>query len=364
MARRRRPTNVFSLSFLDVMACGFGAVVLVYLLISHDVEDHLDTAHEQLLAEIRRLDYQVEQGQLQLAEIRDTVDATERDLDEAAEQRVSASEELDARRLLLAELNVDARARMAHLNELQSDIEARERELERLRAQAEAAEGTQARAFMGDGDRQYLTGLRTGGERILIAVDVSASMLDETLINLSRGRNMPESRRLEAPKWQRTIRTVEWLVAQLPLESQFQLYTFNTQAGPLVNGANGSMWLEVADNARLDEAVTTLKQTVPQDGSSLENLFIAIEEMNPRPDNVFLITDSLPTQGTSPPRSATIDGNGRMRLFRDAMRRLPSGVPVNVILLPLEGDHDAAAAYWDLTHTTNATFLAPSRDWP
>mgnify|MGYP000709420286 CR=1 FL=1 len=29
----RRQTNVFSLSFLDVMSCGFGAVVLIFLII-------------------------------------------------------------------------------------------------------------------------------------------------------------------------------------------------------------------------------------------------------------------------------------------------------------------------------------------
>ena len=29
----RRETNIFSLSFLDVMSCGFGAIVLIFLII-------------------------------------------------------------------------------------------------------------------------------------------------------------------------------------------------------------------------------------------------------------------------------------------------------------------------------------------
>ena len=33
----RRDTNVFSLSFLDAMTCGFGAVVLFYMVINASV---------------------------------------------------------------------------------------------------------------------------------------------------------------------------------------------------------------------------------------------------------------------------------------------------------------------------------------
>lgn len=35
MARKRRGFNVFSLSFLDIMSCGFGATILVFLIIDH-----------------------------------------------------------------------------------------------------------------------------------------------------------------------------------------------------------------------------------------------------------------------------------------------------------------------------------------
>jgi hypothetical protein len=361
--RRHRPTNVFSLSFLDVMACGFGAVVLIYLLINQDIEHEFDTIQQALLAEIRRLDHQVDRSQVQLVELQENLQTTDSRLDDTEQRSSSITETLNLRRLLLAELQRDSQARLEHVNQLAADVEARQREVDRLEAQRAATDGTRVRAFLGDGDRQYLTGLRTGGEYILIAVDTSASMLDETLVNVIRRRNMSEERKLQSPKWQRTIRTVEWLSAQLPLESQFQLYGFNVQAGSLVDGANGR-WLEVADANQLDAALTALRRTVPHDGSSLENLFAAIEGLNPRPDNIFLITDSLPTQGAQTPRASTIDGNGRMRLFREALRRMPSEAPINVILLPMEGDPSAAAAYWDLARMTNGTLLAPSRDWP
>jgi len=53
-----------------------------------------------------------------------------------------------------------------------------------------------------------------------------------------------------------------------------------------------------------------------------------------------------------------------MAHFSDAIRRLPRGVPMNVLLYPMEGDPGAASAYWDVTIATNGSLLTPSEDWP
>ena len=42
----------------------------------------------------------------------------------------------------------------------------------------------------------------------------------------------------------------------------------------------------------------------------------------------------------------------------------PGGVPVNVILFPMEGDPRAADAFWHLAKRTRGAFFCPSRDWP
>ena len=34
-------------------------------------------------------------------------------------------------------------------------------------------------------------------------------------------------------KWRRTLSTVDWLAAQMPLEAQFQIYAFNTKTWAL-----------------------------------------------------------------------------------------------------------------------------------
>jgi hypothetical protein len=59
-----------------------------------------------------------------------------------------------------------------------------------------------------------------------------------------------------------------------------------------------------------------------------------------------------------------VTGRERLAHFWQAIRVLPRGVTVNVILYPLEGDPAAASAYWDLAIATRGALLSPSEDWP
>jgi len=77
-----------------------------------------------------------------------------------------------------------------------------------------------------------------------------------------------------------------------------------------------------------------------------------------------LLTDGLPTQGDRPARGSNIDGQGRMRLFAEALDKLPLSVPVNVILLPMEGDPMASPSFWRLAQMTGGALLSPPEDWP
>jgi hypothetical protein len=103
---------------------------------------------------------------------------------------------------------------------------------------------------------------------------------------------------------------------------------------------------------------------VPGKGTNLYNGFRAAEAMQPPPDNLILLVDGLPTQGRTPPKRGTVSGRQRAKLFRSALERLPRGVPVNVILFPMEGDPAAPSAYWQLALSTRGALLSPSGDWP
>ena len=86
--------------------------------------------------------------------------------------------------------------------------------------------------------------------------------------------------------------------------------------------------------------------------------------MQPAPDNIFLLADSLPTMGTKRPWGKRVSGKKRLGYFSDAIDALPSKVPVNVILYPMEGDPAAAVAFWKLAKKARGSFFCPSKDWP
>ena len=54
----------------------------------------------------------------------------------------------------------------------------------------------------------------------------------------------------------------------------------------------------------------------------------------------------------------------RLDHFNRAVRQLPNDLPINVILFAMEGDPDAAPAFWVLALRTGGSMLAPSEDWP
>jgi len=97
---------------------------------------------------------------------------------------------------------------------------------------------------------------------------------------------------------------------------------------------------------------------------SLHNAIAVINSMDPRPDNVYLITDGLPTLSNEPATSTAVSGRDRLNFFNSAFRTVPQRVPINTLLLPMEGDLLAAAAYWRLAIATKGSFIAPPRDWP
>jgi hypothetical protein len=361
----RRKTEVFSLAFLDVIACGFGAIVLFYTILSAQAGVQREKRNDDLQAEVNRLEEEVLEGYKNLVVLRNSLENTDQAVPaEGLAERII--EETERLRQQLATAEKDTLSRRETIERLKQDLKSLEEGTRRLAAGTpdRAQPGTRVKGFQGSGDRQYLTGLKVGGERILILVDVSASMMDDSVVNVIRLRNMPESRRVSAAKWRRTVATVDWLASQLPPKSKFQAYAFNTRARALVPGSEGR-WLAADDAEALNGALRELRRTVPQDGTSLENVFAAAMALAPRPDNIILVTDGLPTQGATPPAvKRTIDGEGRLRLFERAIAKLPSSVPVNVILLPMEGDPLAPGAFWALSRRTSGAFLSPARDWP
>lgn len=361
---KRRSVNVFNLSFLDIITCGLGAIILLFVLVNAKSAAQRNAITSDYRAEADRLQEEVLDAKKDLVLARNALEQTNANLVRTEGLSRQIIEILKQKKIELSDRQDDTLATQKHVNKLKADLKSIEEELKRLRAGAKTQDdqGTRLRKFPGQGDRQYLTDLKMGGQRIFILVDASASMLDETVVGIIRRRNLSAQEKLKSTKWRQTVATVNWLTTQLPPTSQFQIYAFNENARPLLEGTAGR-WLDAGNVDQLNQAANGMRSVVPQKGTSLLNAITAMREMKPPPDNIFLLTDGLPTMGSSKPWRKRVSSDKRLSLFNAAIKEFPKA-PVNIILYPMEGDPLAADAYWRLAKRTRGSFFSPSRDWP
>jgi len=347
-------------SFLDTLSNGFGAIILLFVIITARSNLERDLAMGELPGERASLEAAFVEATKSVARTREELRTLREQLSQVRSEELGSA--VSETRRELEALERAAGGRGQSIAQIERELLQLEAEKARLAAGGSPVDGgSRVRSIPGEGDRQYLTGLRVDGRHILILVDRSASMLDETLVNVIRSRNLPLREQLRAPKWQRTVATVNWLTAQLPADARFQIYGFNTKAEPILSDTRG--WLPV-EPKRLDAAVRELSQIAPSGGTSLHAAVEVIRELRPRPDNVYLLVDGLPTQGAEAPRSATASAAERLRHFRTATSRIPQKAAMNIILFPMEGDPAAAPEYWWLSQLTGGSILVPSKDWP
>jgi len=362
--RKRRAFEVFTLSFLDCICCGFGAVVLFYTIVQAQAGAQEITRIDELTGEVRKLEEEVLVGQKNLVLLRNTLEKTDDDAAAAKARAARVAAELKRLRETSVDEN-DTIAKREHINKLMADIKSLEEGTKRLQGGSldKGPAGDRRISFRGRGDRRYISALRVKGKRILVLLDTSASMMDDDVVKIIRLRNQPEAARKLAPKWRRAIDMVQWLAAQLPDNSQFQVYGFNVKTNAVLSDTKGK-WLDSNDPRVVQQVLTATRNIVPSDGTSLVNALLAARMINPQPDQIILITDGLPTQGSVPPSRKFINVREREKLFDDAMKTMNKDMPMDVVLLPMKGDLLAAHAYWRLARRTGGSYVIPSRDWP
>ena len=114
----------------------------------------------------------------------------------------------------------------------------------------------------------------------------------------------------------------------------------------------------------INNVLTAARNITPQDGTSLVNALLMMRTIEPQPDQVILITDGLPTQGSVAPSRKFINAKEREKLFDDAAKTVNKDIPIDIVLLPMKGDPPASYSYWRLARKTGGAFVIPSRDWP
>ena len=79
MSIKRRQTSQFNLAFLDIMCCGFGAVVLLVMLLHGDLLTNRKESAAALQSQADRLERQVKVGREHLVSLHNTLDKTEKE---------------------------------------------------------------------------------------------------------------------------------------------------------------------------------------------------------------------------------------------------------------------------------------------
>ncbi|OHE89347.1 MAG: hypothetical protein A3G75_06700 [Verrucomicrobia bacterium RIFCSPLOWO2_12_FULL_64_8] len=351
IAAKRREVQVFSLSFMDVICCGFGAVLLIFILTTGRQSHISESDLAQLRTILGRLERELDIERVDNERLAKSMTATNLDLNRVREQNTVEQKKLTTLQQDLKMLLQQATTLNTELSDL------------RLLKQAVPEEKKETAPVPNAGRENYLSGLKIDGEFVLILLRASGSMLDDTIDGAVARLEDPDYKKREAPKWQRSVQAVQWMIATLDPETHFQVFIFNEDTTALLpNRADD--WFSPRDAATVTEVINKLQQLVPRGSANLERAFTTIRYMGRLPDSIVLITDGLPTMSDSVPGQSDVDSNLRIRFFRAAQRTLPARVPINTILFPMSGDPAAPALFWNLAIATRGAMLCPSRDWP
>ena len=352
--KRRRRSEGFNLAFLDIMSCGLGAMVLVFILVKYDVSDSNAEANN-LVAEVRLLESQQVRLQQTLDQLRNTSQTETEKIKKLKEKIAQIKQGLSKKESnlknkkgeLTALKNSIATRPIAHKDDLIEDDRG--------------------------GEENYLIGLKVEGRRIVVLIDSSASMTDEKLLNIIRRKNSSTQNKKQGPKWLRTKKIVRWLLARTPKVSQLSVLAFNDS----IHSLGKSKWVTVNTDRILKDFYEKLDSIVPTGATNLHKGLQAVSRLNAT--DLYIITDGLPTTGESNyahlnpfsgcssllGNSKSISGECRVKLFRQTVKDASlADVKVNIILLPIEGDPSAVNEYWSWAASTGGLVISPAVTWP
>lgn len=354
---RRRDSQGFNLAFLDVMACGLGAVLMIFLIVKHNINVTESGSNDisPILDELRS-EQVVLKGQ---------IENVEQDINQAQKQKHESERIIEQIKNKINAVNSLAKIKESENTTLKKEIES----IEPLKADDLIKTPK-------PGEENYLIGLKVEGARIAILMDHSASMTDFRLVDIIKRKIGDNEKKKKGPKWQRTVKVIGWLLTRLPGNSKAIVIGYNEEANQI--GSSG--WVASSDKGALTSILGKIDKIVPAGPTNLDAALKRMNLMSPPPTDIYLITDGLPTMGAKgfsisrifdncasiTGRSKTISGECRLKLFWSGVSKnlLPLGSKLNVILLPLEGDPEAASAYWRWAAETGGILISPGEEWP
>ncbi len=353
MARlKRRTVEVFSISFLDCISCGFGAVLLLFVITSGKKADITEQELGDLQTIAQQLEEEVTIEEEAIKKLEDTTADNVSRIKSLEDARNEMEQKITNREEILALL-------MLEQSSLEDEMKKRMDEKEEIPRVEEPLPIPVPNVER----RQYLTGFKLEGERVLFLIEASGGMLDDTVDGAISRLSDPDFEKRKAPKWQRVIRSVQWMINSLPPETKYQILYFGENILPLLPDRDGE-WLSPGDRESSGDVIQRLDLLVPKGGANLERAFTATRDFKYAANSIILFADGLPTLSDTYPGRGSVGDRDRERMFRAAQRRLPPRVPVNTILFPMTGDPAAAMLFWELANQTRGALVSPARSWP
>lgn len=377
MARQRNTSSVvtFGLSFLDVLCCGLGAAVLLLLILKRGPADDsipddglLQSTIDELAVEVATKVETKTELEVQVGITRDEVTQTITDMTEATNVQSDERE-----RLLSA---------VQQVNEDRSELDGAQKRYAQAKAELEQKR-IDAEAKKSQSGKRQVTGLFIRKDKVVIMLDASASMFSDNLVDIIRYRVSSPSVQMNAPKWVTAREAAKWAYRRIPDGADYAFLSYSekpkSEDGTLLTTSTKLSWSKKPQN--VVPFNQNVDQVSPLGPTDLKSALGAVRRLVPKPNQVIVITDGLPTvPGNTPllrmggcpnfPKKGTtvyLSPRCRMSIMNDARRFARAtlqGVPIDVILLPLEGDSRAVHGYWLLSAESGGRLLSPASGWP
>jgi len=353
MKKRRRDIEIFSLSFLDCICCGFGAVLLLFVLTVGKKSDTLIEIKAKIDDVIGQMEEDIAQKDEDYKLLRRAY-ATQQKTNSIEEQKITTKKKFRT------ELEDQFALLLEQLASMEEALDKLLKDKENMPTQEEEP----PIPIPNEERRQYLTGFDLLGDNVLFLVEASGGMLDDTYEGAGARVGDSDNDKRNAPKWVSVKKGLRWLIANLKTTGSYKIIFFNDEIHE-VESTYGQDWFNPSDNDQTLDVLKKIDDFVPNEGANLERAFDIIDDLSVIPDRVVLIVDGLPTLADSYDVGGGLaDDADRMNMFRVAKKALTAEVPINVLLYPMKNDPGAAVHYWRLSDDQGGAMVCPSKTWP
>ena len=345
------------------MACGLGAVALMFIFVkeatfsplTESFKDEIIPLEDQIIA----IDNLIESKEIELSNVETSIKDINFEVSEVESRTEIANNVIDN----LVDQNTNLNS---SLEELNKKSETKYKPVK----------------------KSYISGCNIEGKKIILLLDSSESMLHKELVQIIRLSVQNDSVKQNTEKWSKAKQIFRWMVANLPEGSQVMLATFNKDLRIYPN----NKWIDSSNKVEIEKNILYLLNQSPDHGTNLQLAFSKLSSFSSA-DNIYLITDGLPTLAIKPrslkenikSRSVSqelslkerriascldeplVDLQCRLNYFnafKDTYKKSFRSSKLNTILLPMKGDPLASYEYALFSKETNGCFLTSSKDWP